>query len=98
MSSQRCEQFIDGKFVPSESGEYFPLINPENGEITAEIARSTPGCRDRCRGGKRCREAFLLAQPYGVSRLRPAHAGRKAAAGYAGLCRSRMSRDRASDP
>jgi acyl-CoA reductase-like NAD-dependent aldehyde dehydrogenase len=42
MSTQRCEQFIAGKFVPSESGEYFPLINPENGEIAAEIARSTP--------------------------------------------------------
>jgi len=42
MSTPRCEQFIAGKFVPSESGEYFPLINPENGAIAAEIARSTP--------------------------------------------------------
>jgi acyl-CoA reductase-like NAD-dependent aldehyde dehydrogenase len=42
MSIPRCEQFIAGRFVPSESGEYFPLINPENGEVAAEIARSTP--------------------------------------------------------
>jgi len=42
MSTARCEQFIAGKFIPSESGEYFPLINPENGEVAAEIARSTP--------------------------------------------------------
>jgi len=39
---QRCEQFIDGKFVPSISGEYFALVNPENGQVTAQIANSTP--------------------------------------------------------
>ena len=39
---QRCEQFIAGRFVPSVSGEYFPLFNPENEEISAEIANSTP--------------------------------------------------------
>ena len=66
MSTQRCEQFIAGKFVPSESGEYFPLINPENGEIAAEIARSTPpGRRGRRRCGKPCRKALLLAHSYG---------------------------------
>ena len=37
----RCEQFIGGKFVPSLSGEYFPLISPETEEATAEIANST---------------------------------------------------------
>jgi phenylacetaldehyde dehydrogenase len=37
----RCEQFIGGKFVPSLSGEYFPLISPETEETTAEIANST---------------------------------------------------------
>jgi acyl-CoA reductase-like NAD-dependent aldehyde dehydrogenase len=37
---QRCQQFIDGKFVPSVSGEYFPLLNPENGLVTAQIANS----------------------------------------------------------
>jgi acyl-CoA reductase-like NAD-dependent aldehyde dehydrogenase len=39
---QRCEQFIGGKFVPSVSGEYFPLFNPENEEICAEVANSKP--------------------------------------------------------
>jgi acyl-CoA reductase-like NAD-dependent aldehyde dehydrogenase len=39
---RRCEQFIDGKFIPSVSGEYFPLLNPANGEITARIANSMP--------------------------------------------------------
>jgi phenylacetaldehyde dehydrogenase len=38
---QRCEQFIAGKFVPSLSGEYLPLISPETEEATAEIANST---------------------------------------------------------
>jgi phenylacetaldehyde dehydrogenase len=38
---RRCEQFIGGKFVPSVSGEYFPLFNPETEEISAEIANST---------------------------------------------------------
>lgn len=42
MSIQRCEQFIDGKFTPSSSGEYFPLFNPESGQVVAEIANSTP--------------------------------------------------------
>ena len=37
----RCEQFIGGKFVPSLSGEYFPLISPETEEATTEIANST---------------------------------------------------------
>jgi phenylacetaldehyde dehydrogenase len=37
----RCEQFIAGKFVPSLSGEYLPLISPETEEVTAEIANST---------------------------------------------------------
>ncbi|HEY1475503.1 MAG TPA: aldehyde dehydrogenase [Pseudolabrys sp.] len=36
-----CEQFIGGKFVPSVSGEYFPLISPETEEATAEVANST---------------------------------------------------------
>jgi len=39
---QRCEQFVGGQFVPSVSGEYFPLFNPENGQLVAEIANSTP--------------------------------------------------------
>jgi acyl-CoA reductase-like NAD-dependent aldehyde dehydrogenase len=38
----RCEQFVGGQFAASASGEYFPLINPETGEIAAEIANSTP--------------------------------------------------------
>ena len=38
---QRCEQFIAGKFGPSVSGKYFPLISPETEEVTAEIANST---------------------------------------------------------
>ena len=38
----RCEQFIGGKFIPSVSGEYFPLFNPETGEISAEVANSNP--------------------------------------------------------
>src|ERR1035437_4677162 len=38
---QRCEQFIAGKFVPSVSGEYFPLISPETEQVTAEVANST---------------------------------------------------------
>src|SRR3974390_3698565 len=37
----RCEKLIGGKFVPSLSGEYFPLISPETEEATAEIANST---------------------------------------------------------
>ena len=37
----RCEQFIGGKFLPSVSGEYFPLISPETEEVTAEVANST---------------------------------------------------------
>ena len=39
---QRCEQFIAGRFVPSLSGEYFPLFDPENEQLSAEIANSTP--------------------------------------------------------
>jgi len=39
---QRCEQFVGGQFVPSVSGEYFPVFNPENGQLAAEIAHSTP--------------------------------------------------------
>lgn len=42
MSLHRCEQFIDGKFAPSSSGEYLPLFNPESGQVVAEIANSTP--------------------------------------------------------
>ncbi len=38
----RCEQFVGGQFAGSVSGEYFPLINPETGQIAAEIAASTP--------------------------------------------------------
>ena len=38
---QRCDQFIGGKFVPSVSGEYFPLISPETEQVTAEVANST---------------------------------------------------------
>jgi len=37
----RCEQFIGGKFLPSVSGKYFPLISPETEEVTAEVANST---------------------------------------------------------
>ena len=39
--AQRCEQFIAGKFVPSVSGQYFPLISPETEQVTAEVANST---------------------------------------------------------
>ena len=39
---ERCEQFIAGRFVPSVSGEYFPLFNPENEELAAEVANSLP--------------------------------------------------------
>jgi acyl-CoA reductase-like NAD-dependent aldehyde dehydrogenase len=39
---ERCDQFIDGRFVPSVSGEYLPLISPETGQVSAEIANSTP--------------------------------------------------------
>jgi len=38
---QRCDQFINGKFVPSVSGEYIPLIGPESGQTIAQIANST---------------------------------------------------------
>jgi phenylacetaldehyde dehydrogenase len=38
---ERCDQFIGGRFVPSISGQYIPLISPESGEIAAEIANST---------------------------------------------------------
>jgi phenylacetaldehyde dehydrogenase len=38
---QRCDQFIDGRFVASVSGQYIPLLSPESGEIVAEIANST---------------------------------------------------------
>ena len=66
MSTERCEQFIAGKFVPSESGEYFPLFNPEN----EEIARKSPAVRRRTSrrpSRRRARlQAFLLAQPTAV--------------------------------
>lgn len=38
---KRSDQFIAGKFVPSVSGEYFPLISPETEQVTAEVANST---------------------------------------------------------
>ena len=38
----RCEQFVAGKFRPSVSGRYFPLIDPETEQVAAEIADSTP--------------------------------------------------------
>ncbi len=38
----RCQQFVAGKFCPSVSGEYFPLIDPETEQVAAEIAASTP--------------------------------------------------------
>ncbi|QSO49375.1 aldehyde dehydrogenase [Alicyclobacillus mengziensis] len=40
MSLPRYDQFINGQFVPSVTGEYFPLINPETGEVVAKIANS----------------------------------------------------------
>ena len=38
----RCDQFVGGKFRASVSGEYFPLIDPESEQVSAEIANSTP--------------------------------------------------------
>ncbi len=56
----RCEQFIAGKFGASHSGDYFPLFNPETGQIAAEIANSTP--RDVDDAVEAARNAFKTAQ------------------------------------
>jgi phenylacetaldehyde dehydrogenase len=56
----RCEQFIAGKFAASHSGDYFPLFNPETGQIAAEIANSTP--RDVDDAVEVARNAFKTSQ------------------------------------
>jgi phenylacetaldehyde dehydrogenase len=40
MNLPRYDQFINGQFVPSVTGEYFSLTNPETGRVVAEIANS----------------------------------------------------------
>ncbi len=70
---QRCEQFINGKFVPSVSGEYIPLVSPESGEISSEIANST--AQDVENAVQAALQAFRESPwrssvPYRVTRLR----------------------------
>jgi acyl-CoA reductase-like NAD-dependent aldehyde dehydrogenase len=70
---QRCDQFINGKFVPSVSGEYIPLLAPENGQVVAEIANST--AQDVELAVQAAQRAFRESPwrssvPYRVSRLR----------------------------
>src|SRR5215470_17763291 len=35
---RRYDLFIDGKFVPAESGKTFTSTNPANGEVVCEVA------------------------------------------------------------
>ncbi|WP_029421769.1 aldehyde dehydrogenase [Alicyclobacillus macrosporangiidus] len=39
--AQRYDQFIGGTFTPSQSGEYFTLYRPSNGQPFAEVANSS---------------------------------------------------------
>jgi len=70
---QQCDQFINGKFVPSVSGEYIPLISPESGRAVAQIANST--AEDVELAVQAAQHAFRESPwrssvPYRVTRLR----------------------------
>ena len=35
---------IDGKWVPAASGKTFPVYNPANGDVIAQVAEGDPKC------------------------------------------------------
>jgi acyl-CoA reductase-like NAD-dependent aldehyde dehydrogenase len=45
-TSLRSDLFVDGKFVPSETGKRFPTVNPATGETIAEVAEASPADLD----------------------------------------------------
>ncbi len=54
MSLPQYDHFIDGAFVPASSGEYFDLIDPATGEVSAKVASGTAEDVDRAiRAGER---------------------------------------------
>jgi acyl-CoA reductase-like NAD-dependent aldehyde dehydrogenase len=46
-TSLQSDLYIDGKFVPSESGKRFPTVNPATGEKIAEVAEASTADLDR---------------------------------------------------
>jgi aldehyde dehydrogenase (NAD+) len=52
----RTDLFIDGKFVPSETGKRFATVNPATGETIAEVAEAGAADLDRAVAG--ARQAF----------------------------------------
>src|SRR5262249_60929917 len=49
----RTDLFIDGKFVPSETGQRFATVNPATGETLAEVAEAGKADLDRAVAGAR---------------------------------------------
>ena len=49
----RTDLFIDGKFVPSETGKRFATINPATGETIAEVSEAGKSDLDRAVAGAR---------------------------------------------
>ena len=49
----RTDLFIDGQFVPSETGKRFATVNPATGETLAEVAEAGQADLDRAVAGAR---------------------------------------------
>jgi len=49
----RTDLFIDGKFVPSDTGKRFATVNPATGETIAEVSEAGAGDLDRAVAGAR---------------------------------------------
>jgi acyl-CoA reductase-like NAD-dependent aldehyde dehydrogenase len=49
----KTDLFVDGKFVPSESGKRFATVNPATGETIAEVAEAGKADLDRAVAGAR---------------------------------------------
>lgn len=45
--AKRNDMFIGGAFVPSNCGRYFPVLNPANEEVIAEVAEGDAGDVER---------------------------------------------------
>ena len=49
----RTDLFIDGKFVPSDTGKRFATVNPATGETIAEVSEAAAADLDRAVAGAR---------------------------------------------
>src|ERR1700721_3575352 len=89
-SCRRNKMYINGEFVESQSGEYFPVIDPSTEEILAEVPNADE--KDVNRAVAAAKAAFdsgawpqTTAQERGRILFRLAGRGGKAAAGLAGV-------------